>query len=74
MVCNCCGRRITPANISPEHVYTLPVYDLVQLPDGTRAAVRIATRQRAVCARCVAQIHSAADRRRAARALVWAVV
>ena len=64
MICNVCGRQITPATISPEHVYRLPVYDLVTLPDGTRAAVRIATCRRAVCADCVSHIHRVADRRR----------
>lgn len=72
MTCNCCGRRITAATISRDHVYTLGVYDLVTLAGGERAALRIATRRRAVCADCVSTIHAAATRRRSARRAVAA--
>lgn len=63
MKCNCCGRPITLATRSPEHVYRLPVYELVE-QNGQRAALRVGSRRAAVCAVCVEHIHAAAERRR----------
>lgn len=64
--CNCCGRVITPATLSPAHTYRLPVYELVAW-HGQRAALRIGWRRAAVCAVCVARIQAATERRREGR-------
>lgn len=62
MKCNCCGRPITSATCSGEHVYRLPVYELVE-QNGQLAALRVGSRSAAVCAACVQRIHAAAERR-----------
>jgi hypothetical protein len=68
IACNCCGRLITPPTASAEHTYRWGIFEEpVIMPDGQRAAVRIAWSWRAVCAPCVRQIHQAHERRLARR-------
>lgn len=64
--CNCCGRLINPATLSPEHVYKLGLFELVTYR-GKPAALRVGTRRAAVCAPCVGAIMAAHDRRLSGR-------